>query len=163
MIEQWKLSNFKSIQSGISIPLAPLTIFVGQNSAGKSTLIQSILLTAQTLQSSVVNRGSILNGRVIKLGSFSDIRSNQSEENSVTIGFTLTKSPFNRQSTDLGHRRYYYMPEVGLEMKKIECSFSFSNGDGLCCTSRKADEITPAPDAAMPWHPRAPCSGARVA
>jgi hypothetical protein len=27
----------------------------------------------------------------------------------------------------------------------------------LCCTSRKADEITPAPDAAMPWHPRAPC------
>lgn len=35
--------------------------------------------------------------------------------------------------------------------------------NGLCCTSRKADEITPAPDAAMPWHPRAPCSGARVA
>lgn len=35
--------------------------------------------------------------------------------------------------------------------------------EGLCCTSRKADEITPAPDAAMPWHPRAPCSGARVA
>lgn len=38
-----------------------------------------------------------------------------------------------------------------------------SNLQGLCCTSRKADEITPAPDAAMPWHPRAPCSGARVA
>ena len=35
--------------------------------------------------------------------------------------------------------------------------------DRLCCTSRKADEITPAPDAAMPWHPRAPWSGARVA
>ncbi len=43
---------------------------------------------------------------------------------------------------------------------------SFQSGvvnNGLCCTSRKADEITPAPDAAMPWHPRAPCSGARVA
>ena len=39
----------------------------------------------------------------------------------------------------------------------------FKDADGLCCTSRKADEITPAPDAAMPWHPRAPCSGARVA
>lgn len=35
--------------------------------------------------------------------------------------------------------------------------------DRLCCTSRKADEITPAPDATMPRHPRAPCSGARVA
>ncbi|UBQ40029.1 hypothetical protein [Comamonas thiooxydans] len=40
---------------------------------------------------------------------------------------------------------------------------AMENADGLCCTSRKADEITPAPDAAMPWHPRAPCSGARVA
>ena len=34
---------------------------------------------------------------------------------------------------------------------------------GLCCTSRKIDAMTPAPDAAMPWHPRAPCLGARVA
>ncbi|MBW8466300.1 hypothetical protein [Acidovorax sp.] len=33
----------------------------------------------------------------------------------------------------------------------------------LCCTSRKIDAMPPAPDAAMPWHPRAPCSGARVA
>lgn len=40
---------------------------------------------------------------------------------------------------------------------------SGDSAEGLCCTSRKADEITPAPDAAMPWHPRAPCSGARVA
>lgn len=130
MIEQWKLTNFKSVQADISIPLAPLTIFVGQNSAGKSTLIQSILLTAQTLQSSAINRGCILNGRVIKLGSFSDIRSNRSIEKSITIGFTLSKSPFGRESRDLANPRYYYGPEVESEMKKITCSFSFSNGDG---------------------------------
>lgn len=130
MIEQWQLTNFKSIRASISIPLAPLTIFVGQNSAGKSTLIQSILLTAQTLQSSVSSRGCILNGRVIKLGSFSDIRSNQSDENTVTIGFTLAKSPFNRQSRGHASFRYYYAPEVDSEMGKISCSYSFSNGDG---------------------------------
>jgi hypothetical protein len=33
----------------------------------------------------------------------------------------------------------------------------------LCCTSRKRDEVTPTPDAAMPWRPRAPWSGARAA
>jgi predicted ATPase len=131
MIEQWQLSNFKSIQAGISIPFAPLTIFVGQNSAGKSTLIQSILLTAQTLQSTVLNRGCILNGRVIKLGAFSDIRSNQTDEKSVTIGFTLTNSPFYRQSRELANPRYYYSPEVESEMRKISCSFSFSNGNGV--------------------------------
>ena len=41
--------------------------------------------------------------------------------------------------------------------------FGIATGQWLCCTSRKADEITPAPDATMPRHPRAPCSGARVA
>ena len=52
------------------------------------------------------------------------------------------------------------------EVKKVETAIGASRAEqqrGLCCTSRKADEITPAPDAAMPWHPRAPCSGARVA
>ncbi len=46
---------------------------------------------------------------------------------------------------------------------QIQLAVEEINSNGLCCTSRKADEITPAPDAAMPWHPRAPCSGARVA
>jgi len=33
----------------------------------------------------------------------------------------------------------------------------------LCCTTQKRNELTPTPDAAMPWRPRAPLLGARVA
>ncbi|MDP3925994.1 MAG: phosphoethanolamine transferase, partial [Hydrogenophaga sp.] len=33
----------------------------------------------------------------------------------------------------------------------------------LCCTTQKRNELTPTPDAAMPWRPRAPLSGARAA
>ena len=73
----------------------------------------------------------------------------------VTTAYALAKRGF---SVTLFERHRYAAMET-----------SFANGgqlsasNGLCCTSRKADEITPAPDAAMPWHPRAPCSGARVA
>ncbi|WP_427772053.1 hypothetical protein [Comamonas thiooxydans] len=52
---------------------------------------------------------------------------------------------------------------LDLTRTEIEAGNISSALERLCCTSRKADEITPAPDAAMPWHPRAPCSGARVA
>ncbi|MCX7220400.1 MAG: AAA family ATPase, partial [Burkholderiales bacterium] len=75
MIKQWSVSNFKSCQEKVKLEFAPLTLFVGQNSAGKSTIIQSILLTAQTLQSNVISRSVVLNGRIIRLGGFSDIRS----------------------------------------------------------------------------------------
>lgn len=130
MIENWTLSNFKSIQEEISIQLSPLTIFVGQNSAGKSTLIQSILLTAQTLQSTALDKGCILNGRTIKLGSFLDIRSNNSQQKSIAIGFTLANSRLERETRDISSVRYYYAPEMGSEMSKAACSFSFSNGGG---------------------------------
>jgi type I restriction enzyme R subunit len=33
----------------------------------------------------------------------------------------------------------------------------------LCCTTRKRNEVTPTPDEATPWRPRAPLSGARFA
>ena len=49
MIKQWKLFDFKSVRSETDLAFAPLTIFAGPNSSGKSTVIQSILLVAQTL------------------------------------------------------------------------------------------------------------------
>ena len=42
MITKWKVQNFKSIKQETELDLAPLTIFAGANSSGKSTFIQSI-------------------------------------------------------------------------------------------------------------------------
>src|SRR5439155_17344326 len=70
MIERWRLSNFKSVYEQVELPLAPLTVFAGANSSGKSTFIQSILLVAQTLTSQVHSRPVVLNGHIIRLGKF---------------------------------------------------------------------------------------------
>ena len=69
--------------------MAPLTIFAGANSSRKSTLIQSLLLTAQTLQSPVQTRPVILNGHIVRLGAFDDVVSNGFQSNKIVIGFEL--------------------------------------------------------------------------
>lgn len=42
------LENFKAFRSATSVPLAPLTLVYGANSAGKSSVIQSLLLLKQS-------------------------------------------------------------------------------------------------------------------
>jgi predicted ATPase len=129
MIKQWSVSNFKSIRDRVRIEFAPLTLFVGQNSAGKSTLIQSILLTAQTIQSNVTARSVILNGRIIRLGAFSDIRSNNSADENVTVSFEIGRPSYEVEGQSLSLRSRYYFPiDYQDQMKLVTSSFTFSAG-----------------------------------
>lgn len=89
MIKTWSLENFKSVYNDTSLVMSPLTIFTGANSSGKSTIIQSILLTAQTIQNNISSKFVILNGHIIKLGTFDDILSNNSKSQNIRIGFEL--------------------------------------------------------------------------
>ena len=75
---QINISNFRSVSSGEdsqTLNLAPLTIVCGENSSGKSTLLNSILFLKQVLEDdSISSRGKTevdLNGPLIQLG---DIR-----------------------------------------------------------------------------------------
>jgi predicted ATPase len=47
MLSKVKIGNFKSIEE-LELQLAPLTIFVGPNSSGKSNVLESIAILAQT-------------------------------------------------------------------------------------------------------------------
>ena len=73
MFTSWTVENFKSIRGQLTLPLAPLTIMVGANSSGKSSILQSILLVKQTLQHAAPERAIALNGPLLKLGTFHDV------------------------------------------------------------------------------------------
>src|SRR5262245_26529857 len=76
MIRRWQIKNFKSIKAGMgSLEFAPITLFAGANSSGKSSLIQSILLMMQTLamRESVT---LLLNGELVSLGVVEDVWNN---------------------------------------------------------------------------------------
>jgi predicted ATPase len=51
MIKELQLKNFKSWRDSGPVQLAPVTMLLGPNSSGKSTLLQSLLLLKQTIAS----------------------------------------------------------------------------------------------------------------
>lgn len=126
MISNWSVRNFKSIRDTVSLKFAPLTLFAGQNSSGKSTLIQSILLTTQTMQSGVASKSVILNGHIVKLGTFADIHSNSANTADISIDFELSPSEYAKDDVYSGNRRSYFPVEFHSSLSAIKCSYSFS-------------------------------------
>ena len=87
MIKRWKVFNFKSVRTETELQLAPLTIFAGANSTGKSTLLQSMLIVAQTLAHKVSSRSVVLNGALARLGQFDDLKCTDGDANQIVVGW----------------------------------------------------------------------------
>ncbi len=68
-----EVGNFKSIAHG-KVDFKPLTVLVGKNSAGKSSLLQALRFLSQTAATSKSDIEIPLNGTKLKLGNFDDIR-----------------------------------------------------------------------------------------
>src|SRR6202790_1626766 len=71
-LKQWRLEDFKSVTKA-SVDFKPLTILVGSNSSGKSTLLQSILLMSQAAATVGAGEAFSLNGTLVSLGAFEDV------------------------------------------------------------------------------------------
>ena len=68
-----ELRDFKSVARA-SVDLRPLTVVVGANSSGKSTLLQSILAITQAVRSGTSTAEFPLNGEFVRLGTFEETR-----------------------------------------------------------------------------------------
>lgn len=66
MLTRWKLSNFRCFREATELELGRLTLLAGPSNAGKSTIIKSILMVAQSLSSPGGSR-LVLNGPLVKL------------------------------------------------------------------------------------------------
>ena len=71
MITQLELEHFKCF-SLLKLPLGPLTLLSGTNASGKSTVLQSLVLLQQTMQTNEWSTRLLLNGGTINLGTVSD-------------------------------------------------------------------------------------------
>ncbi|NOV01920.1 AAA family ATPase [Paenibacillus planticolens] len=85
MISKLHLQNIKCFQDQ-EIKLKPLTLLTGLNGAGKSTVIQSLLLLRQSfLQGTIHNQGLSLNGDLLYIGLGQDVLNENAEEETVSI------------------------------------------------------------------------------
>ena len=74
-----ELKDFKSI-SHAKVDFQPLTVIVGANSSGKSSLIQAILALSQAVQSEDTTGHFPLNGELVRLGTFEETKNFISED-----------------------------------------------------------------------------------
>lgn len=132
MLENWRIGNFKSVYEHTVLDLAPLTIFVGNNSSGKSTFIQSMLLVAQTIGNQVYSRPIILNGHIARLGNIDDLASKGSHEKEIRFGFKIKHS----SDTWVPHRASLKSGELVVspywehqDIAAVDCDFTVGPND----------------------------------
>ena len=83
MINGVTLGNFKCFEALTRIPMSRFTFLYGKNGRGKSSVIQSLLLLSQSLrESGGVLNSLVLNGKMVKLGTFDDIRNRYTDPDS---------------------------------------------------------------------------------
>ena len=85
MINRIKLTNFKCFEL-VDLKLSPITLFCGVNGAGKSSVIQALLLLRQSLKSGELRENKLnLNGNLVELGVGLDLLFERAISNKVGI------------------------------------------------------------------------------
>lgn len=76
MFSQLRLKNYKAWTGAHQVDLAPISLFLGTNSAGKTSLLQLLLLLKQTAESPDRKQSLNLGGQpgdLLHLGGYRDV------------------------------------------------------------------------------------------
>lgn len=124
MIEWIRIKNFKSLVDTGQVEIRPLTLIMGPNSSGKSSIIQPLLVMRQTVDSRDVERPIIFDGSYVNLGPFNSFVYKH-ERRSISISFQLaTRKNF---LTALARKSLGLVPEKQrsiMTVVKAECKIS---------------------------------------
>jgi len=130
MLHNIRATNYRSFRR-LDVELAPITLFVGPNNSGKSSIISIIRLLSQTLDSNDPNVRLLLNGALGDFGTYKDLIHGNETRKHLDISFTVHPGADSRImgadgktiTFDLHYKYRSALKEVIL--KRIECS-----GDG---------------------------------
>lgn len=91
MLTELKLTNFRLFDNEITVRFKPITIFIGRNSSGKSSVVKFLLMLQQSLNP---NLSQFLSpeGDKVRLGVFSSLKNTLTAKRSLHFDLTA-KSP----------------------------------------------------------------------
>ncbi|KAA9000462.1 DUF3696 domain-containing protein [Affinibrenneria salicis] len=89
MINNILVKNFKALNTNDAIDVSSCLFLCGPNSSGKSSFIQALLMIAQTFSEQFISNRIVLNGNLTRLGSFSELKNHNTNENNIFISFDL--------------------------------------------------------------------------
>jgi predicted ATPase len=129
MITNISSKNFKAFDS-FNINLKPITILVGPNNSGKSSILSAIRLLAQTAESFDSNVPLLLNGAFGDFGTYKDIVYGNNRSRKLELGVKFEPS-LNREYKSIG----------------IDLSFKYRAGrreiilNSICLKSDNEDQL----------------------
>lgn len=88
-ITRIEIQNFKGIGSRQFIELRPITLLLGPNSAGKSTMLQALHYLREILERGNLDPDVTIAGGLIDLGGFATLVHNHELDRTVTLKITL--------------------------------------------------------------------------
>lgn len=147
-IDSLNIENFKSIQKSGELDLKPLTLCVGPNSSGKTSLLQTLLLCKQTLVSRNVETPLIINGKYFDFKSFINILHKHKKTNELNLKFKLNfdiseyirnrdtpkkyLDELKKQEAEIA-LKFYWDEKINL-IKSDVFSLKYTNGDEITIT-----------------------------
>ena len=121
MLKQLQIQNFKGWKDTGLVRMAPITLFFGANSSGKSSIGQFLMMLKQTVESpdrkAVFYPGS--KNSAVQLGSYQEMVLHRDPQNKITFGYQWSLPEVMRIKDPLSGRSYSgdtlaFQAEVGL-------------------------------------------------
>ena len=99
MIKKLKLSNFRLFDDEVTVRFRPITVLIGRNNAGKSSVIKFLLMLQQSRDDSAAE---FLNpeGERVKLGSFESLKNSVSKKQFLNFELDVQTTPMADQVTE---------------------------------------------------------------
>lgn len=131
MIQKISFTNYKAFDKG-EVKLKPITILLGANSVGKSSILQLILMLQQTSISKNYKSSLRLHGENVSLGEIENIFKDKNTEKNIVLEFefidkklvSLLKGELLEELTVSLLRPLSYLAHMNLNVKNEEISES---------------------------------------
>ena len=88
MLTELKLSNFRIFDDEVTVRFRPITVFIGRNSSGKSSIIKFLLMLQQSMRAGK-SRFLSPEGDRVNLGVFSELKNTLSQVGNLTFELTI--------------------------------------------------------------------------
>lgn len=104
-IESVIVENYRGFHSETQLNIKPITVLIGRNSSGKSSLVRLVPLLQQSI-STASSAPLLWDGDLVDLGTVSDIVSRNNPDSELKIGFLI--SAHNFSSNIKARSRFFY-------------------------------------------------------
>ncbi|MDP0563306.1 MAG: AAA family ATPase [Candidatus Endonucleobacter sp. (ex Gigantidas childressi)] len=125
MITEFQIENFKSFSKKQSLSFSPITLIYGPNSAGKSSIIQSLMMLKQTILAKDKDSYLVTSGENINLGTFESLIHGQNPKKEMLFSIKYTS---NTKAKDYQQRHSYNMLYSHSDVRNLELKYKQLDG-----------------------------------